>query len=333
MTLSNNIIGFFSSDSRKLYIDDIVKAISYPEGYIIQFRYQKKYIAQCYHDNLDSIVGDKGVIICTTGNVLGQVNPDLKHNPVRMVEVVNVVDHNDTDRVYFYLKLLGFCAAEGTIPDDKSNLFVKSIDQKIISSKFIEVVQRLNFKEYTSLFTILGCYQITKKGIVPLNLKIADDKKGSSYILDDESEYKFDVALYSKDGTGKCKFVSSDDLISFDNNYDESIGTIVDLRTNIFHTNSLTIEKYASSISVLVEDKDIDPIRISISICIQRKTHKALKFACFSLMSLVGISVGTKAFDLIKEQTSRGCGILLALGSLILVFIATYLLYKFFNKK
>ena len=329
--MSNNIIGFFSSDSRKLYLDDVIKAISYPEGYIIQFRYRKKHIAQCYHDNLDSLVGDSGVIICTTGNDLGQENPDLNHHPVRMVEVVNVIDHNDTDRVYFYLKLLGFCAAESTIPDDKSKLFVKNIDQKIINSRFIDVVERLNLQKYTSLFTILGCYPI--KGTEPLKLQVADDKKSSSYILDDEREYKFDVALYSKDGTGKCRFESSDNLIVFDNNYEESIGTIVDRRTNIFHTNSLTIEKYASSISVLVEDESVDQIRIPISTCIQRKTHKAFKFACFSSMSLVGISVGTKAFDLIKVQASRGCGILLALASLILVFIATYSLYKFFNKK
>jgi hypothetical protein len=185
--MAGKLIGFFSSDARKLYIDDVVKVISYPEGYVVQFRYRKKYIAQYYHD-FNRLIGEQSVIVFTTGNILGAEKVNLVHQPVRKAEIINVVDDAQTDRVYFYLKLKEFCQTSSIIPDENKELFVKNVDQTIIESTFIEVVERLNISSYPSLFTILGFYEKVdrkdKTYTKPILPEIIDNKD-SAYYLDD----------------------------------------------------------------------------------------------------------------------------------------------------
>jgi hypothetical protein len=119
-------------------------------------------------------------------------------------------------------------------------------------------------------------------------------------------------------------------LILLDKNYKNSIGTLADLQSCYFHTNSISTDKTVSSIDVKIED--IDGWHIPISIVLKRKANRAIKFAIFSMLSLVGITIGAKVFDFYKCQQTIGLGIILTIIAMMLVGTSTYSLYKFFNK-
>ena len=329
----NSVIGFFSSDSRPLYIDDILKVISYPEGYVLPFRYRKEHIASCYQNNLQSLIGQKSVIIFTTGNTLGAANVSLTHNPVRLAEIIDIDDDEQTDRIYFYLKLLDFCKASEQIPDDNQRLFVRNINQRIEASTFVEVVTRIDVEKYPSLFTIIGCYGTGKKQdkrydrlIYPITI----DKKDSLFCLDDEAEYKMDIAFYSKNGTAKHEFSVNNDLILLNKDYDGIVGTIADKQSYYFHTASISSEKSVSAISVKLTDGN-SGYMIPLTFSLQRNSNKPFLFALFSIFSLVGITLASKAVDFFKSSTIGGIACIVA--SIGLVGFSAASLYKFFNKK
>jgi hypothetical protein len=67
-------LGFFSSDARPLYTEDIYRVLALPQKSIIHFRYDQKYVADDIITNLQSLVGNEGVVFFLTGN-------DLSKNP------------------------------------------------------------------------------------------------------------------------------------------------------------------------------------------------------------------------------------------------------------
>ena len=329
----NSVIGFFSSDARQLYIDDIVKVISFPEGHVVQFRYRKKYIAPVYLNDIQSLIGQKGVIVFTTGNILGQENVSLVHQPVRLAEIINIEDDEQTERVYFYLKLSNFCKACDQIPSGNQELFVKSIDQVIATSTFVEVADRLDIKGYPSLFTVIGCYKASDKKKRQYNLLIQPtiiDNKDSAYFLDDESEYKLDVAFSSKDGFTKRELSISNDLILLDKNYNNILGTIVDKESYYFHTASISNINSVSTVDIQLTDNE-SKYRVSFTFILQRNTNKPVLFSVLSIMSLVGITFISKSIDLFK--CSVMWGIICTIISLCSFGFSAALLFKLFNKK
>src|SRR5688500_19066106 len=98
-----NKIAFFSSDQRGLYKSDIYKCLCLPKDYVIQFRYQKKYI----HSNITpaSTLNKSGVIFFTVTDQINDATVVKENISIREVVIVDVEDKKDTGLVHFFLKL------------------------------------------------------------------------------------------------------------------------------------------------------------------------------------------------------------------------------------
>ena len=64
-----NLIGFFSSDARPLYKEDVYRTLALPEKSIIHFRYNQKYVQDGIVSNINDYIGKLGVIFFVTAHI------------------------------------------------------------------------------------------------------------------------------------------------------------------------------------------------------------------------------------------------------------------------
>jgi hypothetical protein len=192
-------LAFFSSDARELYKADIYRALALPMGYVLHFRYRKKYIHRNVLQNLPSLP-KTGTIFYVSGN-----NQDIPADKrkldlfsIREVKIKDYEDNVNTDTIHFYLELGRFV---DVTPHKDTDPSLKPLDAfvSIITvdsgpndawTKRVDAI-KADFKNMPFFLV----ESVTERGR-QLSPDYSPYTKSSSYHLDDESSYAIHVTLY-----------------------------------------------------------------------------------------------------------------------------------------
>lgn len=102
---SKNLLIAYSSNFRETYSADIYRVCCAPDGYVIHFRYKKKYCTSDYEETLNGRKG-REVLICHVVNKKEDKKEDII--PIRFWELIDIQVDTDTQLVHAYIKLKGF---------------------------------------------------------------------------------------------------------------------------------------------------------------------------------------------------------------------------------
>ncbi len=252
------------------------------------------------------------------------------HHPIRFATVIDINDDTTTDRVYIYIKVGNFCKSVLPIIDDKQGFFVRTIEQQIIEAPFCEVVEGLAIPSVVSYFTVKSFSSVSKHvsqtecSLEPLVV----EKRASKYILNDETEYKIEVAFFTKkDDIEYSIETNSEQLISLGNDTAGVLGTLADLKTFFFSTASVSCDSSVGGICLKTDGGN----KMSLDIQVQRGKWKPYIFAFYTLLSSIGVALIAKLSDIIS--CSLFWGIAAGISSIVLIAYSAASFYKFFNKK
>lgn len=125
------LLTFFSSDARPLYKADAFRVLALPEGYTVQFRYEKRYVAPGVTKLIEDegILKKEGVVIFVSGNDPDKQveTKDLSFHPLRLVEVKDADFDPELEHYVFVLKLGAFV----DIPD----LCLREVNSSMLPQK------------------------------------------------------------------------------------------------------------------------------------------------------------------------------------------------------
>jgi hypothetical protein len=103
-----DVLCAFSSDSRTLYVADIYRVLALPNGYIVHFRYKRKYVSESVLSSAVSLEGKRIAIFFTHVDEFDS-EYSYVNIPVRWASVCFVEDSIATDVFHIYMKLDDFC--------------------------------------------------------------------------------------------------------------------------------------------------------------------------------------------------------------------------------
>jgi len=338
----DQVIAFFSSDYRELYKGDIYRVLSLPENYVIEFRYQTRYISDKVLNDLDKLIEKKGIIFFVSGNdpAIEKEKRKLSFYSIREVSVVKISRDYKLQTINFYLKLGSF-SDERYHPDTDVNHLptYKNVSyittQDMPKKDWIEKVYELESDFKDQLFFNIDKIREGNKTITP---KFSDINKSSYYKLKDESSYQIDLSCYDP----KAQKVShSLSVISVKSNSDflslhSSNGMNVDAIRK-----SLTIQVKTSAIErtstfALTEfQEDGGNYSVFLSWKVSKSRSKPFIFGLFSLFILIAI---TAIGVIIKEPSNLSIAYIKTNYVIFLIITALGIigaggLYYFFNKK
>jgi hypothetical protein len=201
-------ICFFSSDARPLYTLDVFRAMSYPKGFVIHFRYQPQYV----NLDLNGIKkGQAGVIFFSIGNDLSV--PIASRAPInisiRDVTIHSFEEKDDTGLVHFYLQLGDF--KKVTLSDKHTALeppYIFVSELEVVdgpTAKWFEVIDLIKAKFPNQLFYKFQLMEKDGKELSPL---FNDSEKQSYYDLSDESNYSMEMAFYDSEPSNSNNYHS-----------------------------------------------------------------------------------------------------------------------------
>src|SRR6266480_3485491 len=121
---------FFSSDASDLYKADIFRVLALPDGYTIQFRYERQYVLEEFREKPEQLKSRQAVIFFLAGNDLSKLPAErkLRPYPIRSCKVKDAFLDKNTDKVILILELSDFvnCVIDPVTDMDKlpPNVFV-----------------------------------------------------------------------------------------------------------------------------------------------------------------------------------------------------------------
>lgn len=194
-------IAFFSSDAYPLYKIDIFRSLALPNGYTLQFRYNRRHISQNIFSDISSLIDREGCIFFVPNNnleiPLQQRNLGNKIS-IRKVKIVEATYDSLTEQILFFLELGEFQNFE--IPVEEKDL----LPENDIYVSEIAVTDRNDnswvgrvdaIKEFfpNNLFFNFTKIKGNKSDIVP---KYSRQTNSSYFELDDEALYGAEVSFY-----------------------------------------------------------------------------------------------------------------------------------------
>ena len=341
---------FFSSDARPLYKNDIFRVMSYPEGYVVHFRYQRSLIG----GNIDTFKDKEGIIFFSVGNDLTKKPEDRSytHIPIREVYIQAVEEAEDTGLIHFFLRLEKFTSASITTnnnPDLKPpKIFVTELDlNNNHPIKWFEVIDLIKNNFTNQLFYKFDLYN--KSNNQRLNILFDNVEKQSFYSLNDESDYALKMSFYDTEPSSSNNYhslkltPSSEDIIKIvapatidiDARKDDRVYSILSQTissSNAFaYINFETILK-TTSIAAVNELKAI--IDTTLKLEVKKKVWRTTKFALFTLLALFAAGYAKVLTDKINLDGYWSWSLALQFFlAAICGFAAAYNLYKLFDKK
>jgi hypothetical protein len=339
-----SIIGFFSSDARSLYLDDVYRVLALPNGYTIKFRYQKQYITDSLVNDLNKIRDKEGIVFFTQGNdiKLDKEKRPIQNFSLRKVIVKDILDDENTQLVYFYLSLGDFVDYNINI-ENKENLppykFVSEISGSFgTTTKWIDRVEQI--KQYFGNVLFLNASGFIDKSGKEAPICYSPEIKESYYNLYDESEYSVKIMAYEPkydDSKGNNAFDIEQDMkyITINKPKKLSIGAVKDFTTINITTHTLDINQAVSYFKIFTESSDSNHIYdILLKVYLNRKKNKSMIFGALSLAAAFGLFLGQFATRLTNVQgVSKVSIVLLMLFASAIIGFASTSLYKYFNKK
>ena len=207
---NKEIIYLFCSDQRGLYKQDALNSISYPNGYVQHFRYDKEWISPGLRDG--EINSGVGIIVFVHALQNDEGKKEPRFYPLRRVEFVKT-DINGS-AVHYYFKLGDFVEyKKNSYQQDVENLenkpekgdsklqgvFVakgKNIDcgygdKQVLWENLIKKLEKISSFENTIFYRLKGVRG--KKGFLKIELL---SQKLSGYILESGRNYWMDLSFY-----------------------------------------------------------------------------------------------------------------------------------------
>lgn len=192
----------FSSDSRELYKADIYRAMSFPEGHILHFRYKPKYVDSNLLAKVASLQGACAAIFYTHGNVDGQPGT---HVSVREATIGKIEVSPDTDLVHVYFRLGKFCnlrldsanATEKLPP----TLFLSELDCTVVGGNDNWQGRVTALAPHFPPITFINIRNVRQKEH-HVALQYSDSNRACHYRIEHGSRYVLSISLGNPLSTG-----------------------------------------------------------------------------------------------------------------------------------
>lgn len=339
-------IAFFSSDFRQLYKSDVYRSLALPKGYIIHFRYQKKYIEEHLleeiltdigHSN-SKIINQEGIIFFTSGTdpEISEKNRTSKNISIRQVKILKYECGKNTDLIHFYLELGDFVNLRLTNVDEGPVKFVSRIDvnQPMIKCIWTDRVEEIKESFIGALFVNVDSINDSKGQNI--NPRIKDNSKNSLYELIDDKEYSINLSFYDvSNGNNAIKLeVKNDRIIALETPGEIRIQAPMDDRSLNLTTIALDVSKstaYLRLITSYIEKETSVQLEMVLQLNVIRRKSKSIMFGGISAFAFLALAVTNAVAKLpnIKLHT-----VVILIGIMTVFFgLATAGLYSFFNKK
>lgn len=136
--MKNKILCAFSSDYRPTYIGDIYKALSMPVGYIMHFRYKKKYVEENILNSLNTL-SKKDIVIFFTNFENREKNIVKENHAIRKAKLLKIEHDKDTELINIYFSLKEFV-----------NIKLNDVDKSILPpNKYLVELEYSTLEEST----------------------------------------------------------------------------------------------------------------------------------------------------------------------------------------
>lgn len=339
-------IAFFSSDFRQLYKSDVYRSLALPKGYIIHFRYQKKYIEEQLleeiltdigHSN-SKIINQEGIIFFTSGTdpEISEQNKTSKNTSIRQVKILKYECGENTDLIHFYLELGDFVNFKLTNVDEGPVKFVSRIDvnQTMIKCIWADRVEEIKESFIGALFVNVASINDSKGQNI--NPRFNDNSGNSYYELIDDKEYSIKLSFYDvSNGNNAIKLeVKNDRIIALETPGEIRIQAPMDDRSLNLTTIALDVSKstaYLRLITSYMEKEKNVPLEMALQLNVKRQKTKPVIFGGISAVAFIALAVPNVAAKLtnVNLQTLVIWIVIMA----VFFAFATGGLYSFFNKK
>ncbi len=339
-------ICFFSSDARPLYKRDVFRAMSYPKGFVLHFRYDPRHI----QGDASVMQGKKGIIFLSTSNDLNIPVEDriVANISIREVIIKTVEHTSDTNRTHFYLELGDFKDYQlgnnspDILPPNKwvAELEVHS-DKTIDWQALVDKIKHSFTKQLFYKFEILSDKQ---KIIAPLYNEI---EKQSFYKLRDETGYLLQIAfcdtepgnsneyhsLKVSSQSDKVKVVAPE-MIDIEARRDNRIYTL--FTQTISSSNAFGYLNFETIVkSIILTNQQSKPVTdTTLKIELEKNSRRSNAFALNSILAAVSVGYAKVLSDKVDVNGNFSLSLTIQfILAAILGYYAAFNLYKLFDKK
>jgi len=336
------MIGFFSSDARDLYKEDIYRALALPEDFVLHFRYRTKYVDSDISYSPSGIVGSEGIIFHSMGNLLDtrEQDKEIKNVSIRSVSVKDVHKDPNTKLIHFYLQLKKFVDVK-IHEDERSDKlpperFVSDVQvTEGPNSSWIERIQEIEGSFSDTLFFNLN--RLSKENGTVVTPEYSSSQKKSLYRLQDEREYTLDFSFYDvREGSSRLYFQTAGDALSVDIPEESTLGALKDYRVHTLTTRSLNTQKRVARMKFGAEyetDHQSETFDVDLPVTVVRQKSKPAWFAFFTVLTFLGLAMGQLATKKATEVELGWINLIILMMALVTFGAGSASLYRFFNKK
>lgn len=358
-----------SSNNRKLYQEDVFNAISFPKNYIIQYRYNLKYLEKdlydaiynhghTYQKTLDTYFKEKNCVLA----YLHKENNSSNVYLFRQGLIKQVIYNADISRLLFFIELKEYVKLEDTNLTVKlKNHIISSFNSKdttcvfdLISKKAIHSdIKVVKFFETANVFSKL----IPARLFFSINLKqkytnysngkhdrlikpvIDPSTNLSKYVLEDGSNYFFEILTYEVD-----KFLSKKDLNTKVEFNVTTTSEYINFNQHVLNNGSYNINFLdliikpisAETVSTSIKFTESETNFITnILIDIKKSKIRSVLFSLSTFMVLVTVPLSNFFIDIRpdKKDLLHSPFLIFVITFIIFVISALRFLYRYFDKK
>jgi hypothetical protein len=334
---------FFSSDASDLYKADIFRVLALPDGYTIQFRYERQYVLEEFREKPEQLKSRQAVIFFLAGNDLSKPAAErkLRPYPIRSCKVKDAFLDKNTDKVILILELSDFvnCVIDPVTDVHKlpPNVFVSEVEMIDFRSRnWIDRVKAVEEDFPDILFYQIANILRQRTVVVP---SYSADRRASFFELEEESEYSVECSCYDRAGGRsplQIRYQSAD--IDLSNPFESGARARSDTRRLPLTTRTLKSRSAPASFTFFSPThKDDpgpfkDPNHVEIAWRLTRKWWKTWVFGSLTALAAVGLIIIQTSLTNPSATSPSLCEVLTKLVGVLLIAIAAAQLFKFFNK-
>lgn len=328
----------FSSNFRPLYIGDIYKVLSMPEGYIVHFRYKKKYVDFTILNDPKKYENNSVTIFFTDIDQRKATNYSVRKAYVTKIEV-----ESTTDLVHIYMSLEKFVNTKllkdinaDSLPINKYLIPLEIESEN--NSNWKDKIENLNhFFKDLSFFHFKN---LTKSNGRVIKLSKRKDLKRSYYDLTQGSDYLMNISLGNPlDTKSTISITPSSDDIAINSENPLSITARYDDLVLPVNLKSLNVSRENSFISLgpLSENPEgsnhLNDYKSNLEVQKSIGIFNAIKFGIASLLAILAIwTIKDHSKSIWNINREAPIDIILIIAGLVLLGATSYLFHKF-NKK
>ncbi|WP_146250282.1 hypothetical protein [Paenibacillus flagellatus] len=327
------MLAFFSSNHRPLYKESIYRALSYPNGHVIQLRYRKQWLHQDVVNKLEYYKKNKTDCIL----FFYEKNNQSFHS-IRKAKIIDYKISPVTKQYHFYIEFEKFIdmeidisTAQGKTPLD--GIHFSDLDLKNgAKHEWFERIDNLK-AEFPDLafFNINGFYNKSGKKRIKSKFKNYE----SIYELRDNKDYKIELSLYNTSSNDEIseytRDVTDPNLIFVNEPSKIIVSGSLDDREITLKTNTLESSSLYSYVTYNATSKD-GSVQYSVPLQFKIKRNRTKSFYFGILSAKAASCVGVVNY-FTKFNYILPCHRWIIWIAIFLFFLSVAELFRVFNKK